>query len=77
MSLRKSIRESVIEQSKLLHNIGTAEMEKRVEKQVLSMAAKTSKALAEETGVQTSLNEVEMKDYVELVVKEINKKPNL
>ncbi len=77
MSLRKSIRESVIEQSKLLHNIGTAEMEKRVEKQVLSMAAKTSKALAEETGVQTSLNEDEMKDYVELVIKEINKKPNL
>lgn len=77
ISLRKSIRESVIEQSKLLHNIGTAEMEKRVEKQVLSMAAKTSKALAEETGVQTSLNEDEMKDYVELVIKEINKKPNL
>jgi len=77
MSLRKSIRESVIEQSKLLHNIGTAEMEKRVEKQVLSMAAKTSKALAEETGVQTSLNEDEMKDYVELVINEINKKPNL
>ena len=47
MSLRKSIRESVIEQSKLLHNIGTAEIEKRVEKQVLSMAAKTSKAMAE------------------------------
>ncbi len=77
ISLRKSIRESVIEQSKLLHNIGTAEMEKSVEKQVLSMAAKTSKALAEETGVQTSLNEDEMKDYVELVIKEINKKPNL
>lgn len=77
MTLRKSIRESVIEQSKLLHNIGTAEMEKRVQKQVLSMATKTSKALAEETGVQTSLNEDEMKDYVEFVIKEINKKPNL
>ena len=71
MTLRKSIRKSVIEQSKLLHNIGTAEMEKQVQKQVLSMATKTSKAMAEETGVQSSLNENEMKDYVELVIREL------
>jgi sensor histidine kinase regulating citrate/malate metabolism len=77
MTLRKSIRKSVIEQSKLLHNIGTAEMEKRVQKQVLSMATKTSKALAEETGIQTSLNEDEMKDHVKLVINEINKKLNI
>lgn len=77
MTLRKSIRKSVIEQSKLLHNIGTAEMEKRVQKQVLSMATKTSKSLAEETGIQTSLNEDEMKDHVKLVINEINKKLNI
>lgn len=77
MTLRKSIRKSVIEQSKLLHNIGIAEMEKRVQKQVLSMATKTSKVMAEETGVQASLNEDEMKDYVGFVIKELGKKPNL
>lgn len=77
MTLRKSIRKSVIEQSKLLHNIGTAEMEKQVQKQVLSMATKTSKAMAEETGIQASLNEDEMKDYMQLVINEINRKPNL
>ena len=76
MTLRKSIRKSVIEQSKLLHNIGTAEMEKRVQKQVLSIATKTSNAMAEETGVQASLNEEEMKEYVELVIKEVRSKKN-
>lgn len=77
MTLRKSIRKSVIEQSKLLHNIGTAEMEKQVQKQVLSVATNTSKAMAEETGIQASLNEDEMKDYMQLVINEINRKPNL
>lgn len=77
MTLRKSIRKSVIEQSKLLHNIGTAEMEKQVQKQVLSVATKTSKAMAEETGIQASLNEDEMKDYMQFVINEINRKPNL
>jgi hypothetical protein len=76
MTLRKSIRKSVIEQSKLLHNIGTAEMESRVQKQVLSVATKTSNAMADETGIQASMNEDEMKDYVGLVIRELQaKKP--
>ena len=61
MTLRKSIRKSVIEQSKLLHNIGHAEMEKQVQKQVMSVATKTSNAMANETGIQASMNEDEMK----------------
>jgi len=75
MTLRKSIRKSVIEQSKLLHNIGTAEMERQVQKQVLSIATRTSNAIAEETGIQASMNEDEMKDYVELVIRELQPKP--
>ena len=75
MTLRKSIRKSVIEQSKLLHNIGTAEMERRIQKQVLSIATRTSNAIAEETGVQASMNEDEMKDYVEIVIRELQAKP--
>ena len=74
MTLRKSIRKSVIEQSKLLHNIGTAEMESRVQKQVLSVATKTSNAMADETGIQASMNEDEMKDYVGLVIRELQAK---
>jgi F0F1-type ATP synthase membrane subunit b/b' len=50
---------------------GTAEMERQVQNQVLSMAAKTSNAIAEETGVQASMNENELKDYVQDVMKEL------
>jgi hypothetical protein len=71
MTLRKSIRKSVIEQSKLLDSIGTAEMEREVQKQVLTVANKTSAAMSEKTGVEASMNEGEMKDYVELVIKEL------
>jgi hypothetical protein len=74
MSLRQSIRRSVTEQSKLLHNIGAAEMERQVQKKVLSLATKTANTMVEETGIQTSMNEDEMKNYVELVIKELQGK---
>jgi len=74
MTLRQSIRKSVMEQSKLLDNIGTAEMEKEVQKRVLTVVKKTSADMKERTGVEASMNEGEMKDYVELVIKELRSK---
>jgi hypothetical protein len=74
MTLRQSIRKSVMEQSKLLDSIGTAEMEREVQKQVLTVAKKTSATMEEKTGVEASMNEVDMKDYVELVIKELRSK---
>jgi hypothetical protein len=74
MTLRQSIRKSVMEQSKLLDSIGTAEMEREIQKQVLTVARKTSAAMSENTGIDTSMNEGEMKDYVELVIKELRSK---
>jgi hypothetical protein len=74
MTLRQSIRKSVMEQSKLLDSIGTAEMEKEVQNQVLTVAKKTSAAMEEKTGVEASMNEGDMKDYVELVIKELRSK---
>ena len=63
-----------MEQSKLLDNIGTAEMEKEVQKRVLTVVKKTSADMKENTGVDASMNEGEMKDYVELVIKELRSK---
>ncbi|MGA7976312.1 MAG: hypothetical protein WB975_03675 [Nitrososphaeraceae archaeon] len=74
MTLRQSIRKSVMEQSKLLDNIGTAEMEKEVQKRVLTVVKKTSADMKESTGVDAPMNEGEMKDYVELVIKELRSK---
>ena len=71
LTLRQSIRKSVLEQSKLLDSIGSAEMERKVQKQVLTIAKKTSAPMEEKSGVEASMTEGEMKDYVEFVVKEI------
>lgn len=73
-SLRQSIRKSVMEQSKLLDSIGTAEMEREVQRIVLTVAKKASSAMEEESGVETSMNESDMKDYLELVIKELKSK---
>lgn len=73
-TLRQSIRRSVTEQSKLLDNIGTAQMEQELQSRVLTIAKKNSDALAEESGVETSMNEDDMKDYLEIVMNEIHTK---
>jgi hypothetical protein len=73
-TLRQSIRKSVMEQSKLLDSIGTAEMEREVQKQVLTVAKKASASMEEESGIEASMNEVDMKEYLELVIKELSSK---
>jgi hypothetical protein len=73
-SLRQSIRRSVAEQSKLLDSIGTAHMEQELRSRVLSIAEKNSDAMAEETGVETSMTEDDMKDYLEIVMNELHSK---
>jgi hypothetical protein len=73
-SLRQSIRRSVAEQSKLLDSIGTAHMEQELQSRVLSIAEKNSEAMAEETGVETSMTEDDMKDYLEIVMNELHSK---
>ena len=77
MTLRQSIRKSAMEQSKLLHSIGSAEMENVVQKQLLIAARKTSESMADKTGIEASMDENDIKAYVQLVIKEISKKPNL
>ena len=77
MTLRQSIKKSVMEQSKLLHNIGTAEMENEIQKQLLPAARKVSESMSDKTGIETSMDENDIKSYMEVVLKELRKKPNL
>ena len=77
MTLRQSIKKSVMEQSKLLHNIGTAEMENEIQKQVLVVARKTSESMTDKTGIEPSMDEIDIKAYMQIVIKEVSKKPNL
>ncbi len=77
MTLRQSIKKSVMEQSKLLHSIGTAEMENKIQKQLLIVARKTSESMTDKTGIEPSMDESDIKTYMQIVIKEVSKKPNL
>jgi hypothetical protein len=71
--LRRSIRRSVTEQSKLLHSMGIAHMEQELQSRVLTVAKKISNTMVKETGVEPSMTENEMKEYIEMVKMEIDK----
>lgn len=67
--LRQSIMKSAMEQSKLLDSIGTAQMEKEMQTLVSSVSKKAAD-MANESGVENSLSDDEIKDYLEFVLKE-------
>jgi hypothetical protein len=74
MTLRQSIRRQVIEEStKLLDSIGTAHMENEITRKVMLTAKRNSAVLEEQSGVQPSIDEGEMKQYLEYVLAEVNK----
>jgi hypothetical protein len=72
--LRQSIRQSVREQSKFLDSMGTAQMESELQTRVLKTAKIASDSMAEETGVDSSMSEDDMKDYMEIVMNELKDK---
>ena len=69
-TLRRSIRKSV-KDMKFLESIGTAQMKQELQKRVLTIAKNNSDVMTEETGVQPSLSEDEMKEYLDMVANEI------
>jgi hypothetical protein len=60
--LRKSIRGFAIEETKLLDSIGTAQMEREIEKKVIGLTKINQNRMAKETGIQSSLSEDDIKD---------------
>jgi hypothetical protein len=74
IEVRKSIKKSVLEQSKLLDSIGSAEMERELQTHVLTVAKKALDIMAKETGVEAPMTEDDMKDYMQVVMKELQSK---
>jgi hypothetical protein len=74
LTLRQSIRQSVKEQSKFLDSMGTAQMESELQNRVLTTAKKASDSMEEESGVESSMTEDDMKDYMEIVMNELKEK---
>jgi hypothetical protein len=68
--LRFSIRRSAITNPKSLDSIGRAQMEQALLKEILKIANKFENT-AEESGVQPSVTEDDIKEYLEEVIQEI------
>jgi hypothetical protein len=69
--LRRAIRNSVEQQSSLLDKIGTAQMQQEIENSVLSTIKSQAENLRTETGIDTSLDEEEIKEYMNEVIAKI------
>ena len=76
IDLRRSIKESVRNESNLLGNIGSAQMESVLQNRVMKVVRNLSGEIEQETGVQSSLKESELKDYVQMAIQEMRSKKN-
>ena len=75
--IRRTIRRSTLMESKFLHSIGTsaAEREKVLISSVVDKAKRQQEKIVKDIGIETSLNEEDMKEYVQEVEKEDEIKP--
>jgi signal transduction histidine kinase len=71
LNLRRSIKKSATEEARLLVSIGSAQMRQKLEKKVLQDASQEVEEMMKSTGIQPSLNETEMRRYLNTVLKEI------
>lgn len=71
--VRTYIKNSVEEEARLLGNIGTAQMEEQIRKMVLNKTKELSAEITQQTGIRPSLEEQDIRDYVIMAVKEINR----
>jgi hypothetical protein len=71
--LRRSIRRVARIQSKLFDSMVTAEIEKEIERRVMEVIKKQSVEMENETGVQPSLNDQEIHNYLKQVIREVKR----
>lgn len=72
-TLRLSIKKSLTDQAKFLHGMGSAHMEQELQSTVMKIAKKNADVLTEKTGVESSMTEGDIKEYMAMVMEEIHK----
>ena len=72
-SLRRSIKKSLLDESRLLDSIGSAHMEQETIRKITKITKEQQSTIVEETGVQSSFEESDMKKYLEDVIEEVQK----
>ena len=70
--LLRSIRKSVSEQANFLGGIGTANRNKELQSKVLTITKNLADEIEDSSGVQTSMTETEVVDYIQYVINEIH-----
>ena len=60
--------------SKLLDAIGTAHMEREIEKKAISLTKRYQDRMTDETGIQSSYSEDDIKEYLEEVIQEVHER---
>ena len=72
-TLHQSIRSFAVKESKLLYSIGIAPMEEEIQKRVIELTKQNQDSMVEEFGIQSSLTEEDMKQYLQEVINEVQK----
>jgi hypothetical protein len=71
VKLRQTIRRSAMDESKLIDSITSANIEQEIQKKVMLMAKSQHSRMLQESGIRSSLEEDDIKRYIEQVLKEI------
>jgi len=71
--LRQTIRQSLLDQSKFLDNLGLAEVNQELEKQTTEIIKKHSEVMWKEAGIDSSISDYDVKKYIEEVLGEVQK----
>ena len=71
VKVRRYIKNSVEQEASLLGNIGTAQMEEQIRKMVLNKTRQLSKEITQETGIQSSLEEKDIREHVVIALEAI------
>jgi hypothetical protein len=74
IKLRQSLRKSVEQQSTLLDKIGASEMEHEIRKMVIKVMDDLPYQTEEKTGIQTSIEEQDIKEYLNKAIAEVKGK---
>ena len=69
--LRQTIKRSLLDESKLLDSLGSAQMKQESISRISKIMKEQQQTLTEQTGVQSSADETQMKQYLEEVIKEV------
>ena len=72
--LRQYLRKSIEQQSNILDNIGTSQMEQEVRKKVVKVMKDLSYQTEEKTGIQASLEEQDIQQYLNKALAEVKAK---